>query len=81
VSIAPQKEVPIQSAPIAAATPSVVELSRMWWSALSSVFVSTAGNRRWRSFRTLASTSELWRIRPKMKRTSSANGNSASTRL
>ena len=29
VSIAPQKEVPIQSAPIAAATPIVVELSRM----------------------------------------------------
>ena len=81
VSIAPQNEVPIHSAPTAAATPIVVELSRIWASALSRVFVSTAGNRRWRSLSTLASTSGLCRMRPKMNSTRSAKGNSASTRL
>ena len=81
VSIAPQNEAPIQIAPIAATTPIVVELSRIRSTTLVSEFCSTAGKRRWRSRRTLASTSGFWITWPKMNRTSSANGNSARARL
>ena len=81
VSIAPQNEVPIQIAPIAAATPIVVELSRIRSSVFLSVSSSTAGNSRWRSASTLSSTLVLWSTCPKMNRTRSANGNSARNRL
>ena len=79
--MAPQKEVPIQMAPIAAAKPRVVEASRMWSSVFLRVVSSTAGNRRWRSLTTLSSTLGLWITRPKMNRTRSANGNTAKNRL
>ena len=81
VSMAPQNEVPIQIAPIAAARPIVVELSRMSRSVFLRVSSSTAGNRPWRSLITLSSTLVLWITRPKMNRTRSANGNSARNRL
>ena len=50
-------------------------------SSLASELCSAAGKRLCRSRRTLASTSGFWMTRPKMNRTRSANGKSASARL
>ena len=81
VSIAPQNEAPIQIAPIAATTPIVVELSRIRSTMLVSELCSAAGKMLCRSRSTLASTSGFSITWPKMNRTRSANGNSASARL
>ena len=56
VSIAPQKEAPIQSEPMKAAIPIVVELSWIRLRTSVSVCCSTLGKRRSRSLRTLVST-------------------------
>ena len=81
VSIAPQKEAPIQSEPTKAAIPIVVEL--FWIRLRTSVRVccSTLGKSRWRSLRTLVSTPPIFSTWPKTKRTSSAKGKTASIRL
>ena len=81
VSIAPQNEAPIQIAPTAATTPIVVELSRIRSTMAPIELCSAAGNRLSRSRSTDASTSGFWITWPKMNRTRSANGNSASARL
>ena len=81
VSIAPQKQAPIQRPPTAAATPIVVELSRTRSIAFSSPVCSMLGNRRWMSMITLSSISGLSTIWPNTNRTSSANGKIASIRL
>ena len=81
VSIAPQKEAPIQRPPTTAATPIVVELSRTRSIAFSSASCSMFGKSRWMSTITLSSISGLSTIWPKMNRTSSANGKIASIRL
>ena len=79
--MAPQNEAPIHSEPTAATTPNVVELSRMRVNTSVSVCCSTFGNRRCRSSRMLVSTSVLRSTWPKMKRTRSTNGKTASSRL
>ena len=81
VSIAPQNEAPIQIAPNAATTPIVVELLRIRSTTLVSELCSAAGKTLCRSRITLSRISALSITWPKMKRTSRANGNSASARL
>ena len=81
VSIAPQKEAPIQSEPTKAAIPIVVEL--FWMRLRTSVRVccSTLGKSRSRSLTTLVSTPLIFSTWPKTKRTSRAKGKTASIRL
>ena len=81
VSIAPQKEAPIQIAAIAATTPIVAELSRMRSTTPASESCSALGKICWRSWITVWRTSALSITWPKMNRTRSTNGNSASARL
>ncbi len=81
VSIAPQKEAPIQSEPKKAAIPIVVEFSWIRSSASLSVCCSTLGKSRCRSLSTLVSTPPIFSTWPKTKRTSRAKGKTASIRL
>ena len=81
VSIAPQKEAPIQSEPMKAAIPIVVEFSSIRLSTSASVCCSTLGKSRWRSSSTLASTPSIFSTWPPTKRTSRAKGKTASIRL
>ena len=81
MSIAPQKEAPIQIEPTKAAIPIVAELS--WMRARTSLRVpdSVFGKSRWRSFRTLVSTPWIFSTWPPMKSTSRVNGKTANMRL
>ena len=81
MSIAPQKEAPIQIPPTTAAMPIVVELARTRSIASCRVPCSMFGKSRWMSRITLCSTFGLFTTCPKMKRTSRANGKTASIRL
>ena len=81
MSIAPQNEAPIQIPPTTAAIPMVVELARTRSIACCSVSCSMFGKRRWMSSTTLCSMFALLTTWPKMKRTSRANGKTASIRL
>ena len=81
VSIAPQKEAPIQSEPKKAAIPIVVALSWIRLRTSVSVCCSTLGKSRCRSFSTPSSTPPIRSTWPKTKRTSRAKGKTASIRL
>ena len=81
VSIAPQNEAPIQSEPKKARIPIVVELSSIRLRMSVSWVCSVLGKSRCRSSSTLASTPSIFSTWPKMKRTISANGKTASIRL
>jgi hypothetical protein len=79
--MAPQKEAPIQRPPTTAATPIVVELSRILSIAFWRLPCSKFGKRRWMSMITLSSISGLSTSWPNTNSTSSAKGNTASIRL
>ena len=81
VSSEPQNDEPNQMLVTSAITPMLVDDSLTRLSAPVIVPSAAVGNSRWRSLKTLSSSSPLWRIWLAMNSASSASGNSDSSRL